>query len=445
VDVVANDTDADGDTLTLQSVGTAAHGSVSIVGGKAQYSPEPNFNGSDSFNYVVSDGFGGTANGTVNVTINPVNDAPTANNQTIQTNGNTPANIVLTGSDLETDAANLNFVITAGPSHGSLSGSGANRTYTPALNYSGPDSFKFRVTDTGDGAAPPLTSAEATVSITVNDTIKPTITAPANVNVGTGAGATNCSALVTESSLGVATASDNSGNVSISRTGVPAGNIFPVGTTTITYTATDGAGNTAQATQTVTVVDNTPPTVTAPAPVTATADSNGQGIVPNFVSGLVAQDNCGPFTATQTPLAGTTVGLGTTTVTIRVQDQAGNVTIVTTTFTVQAPNTGGPISFTLDVNPPQAKRGKIIKLRVGYNNGSVNQRSVTLVLRYSGDCGVVNIGNFPMVIAAGAHGTNSINYDIPMDACFGTQTLTLDVFENGVKIDTKNTTFGVIP
>jgi len=301
------------------------------------------------------------------------------------------------------------------------------------------------VTDTGDGAAPPLTSAEATVSITVNDTIKPTITAPANVNVGTGAGATNCSVFVSESSLGVATATDNSGTVSITRTGVPAGNIFPIGTTTITYTATDGAGNTAQATQTVTVVDNTPPTVTAPAPVTVTADSNGQGSVPNFVSGLVAQDNCGPVTATQSPLAGTTVCLGTTSVTITVQDQAGNVTTVTTTFTVQAPNTNGPISFTLDVNPAQAKRGKTIKVRVGYANGSANQRSVTFVLRYSGDCGVVNIGNFPMVIAAGAHGTNSINYDIPTNACLGTQALTLDVYENGVKIDTKNTTFAIVP
>jgi hypothetical protein len=87
---------------------------------------------------------------------------------------------------------------------------------------------------------------------------------------------------------------------------------------------------------------------------------------------------------------------------ITVQDQAGNVTTVTTTFTVQAANTSGPISFSLDVTPPQAKRGKNLKVRVGYSNGSTNQRSVTFVLRYSGDCGVVNIGNFPMVIAAGA-------------------------------------------
>ena len=169
--------------------------------------------------------------------------------------------ITLTGSDIETAAANLNFVVSVGPAHGSLSGSGANLTYTPAPNYSGPDSFKFTVTDTGDGASPALTSTEATVSITVNDTINPTVTAPPNVNLGTGPGATSCSLFISDGTLGTATASDNSGVVSIERTGVPAGNIFPVGTTIITYTATDGAGNTAQATQTVIVSDNTAPTI----------------------------------------------------------------------------------------------------------------------------------------------------------------------------------------
>jgi hypothetical protein len=112
----------------------------------------------------------------VTVTVNPVNDAPTANSQAVSTNGNTPVAITLTGSDLETSAGNLTFTVTSGPSHGSLSGSGANRTYTPAANYCGPDAFTFTATDTGDGASPPLTSPAATVSINVNDTVAPTIT-----------------------------------------------------------------------------------------------------------------------------------------------------------------------------------------------------------------------------------------------------------------------------
>jgi len=168
IDVVANDTDVDGDSLSLTSVGVASHGSVAIVSGKAVYSPSANFNGSDSFGYVVTDGHGGQANGSVAVTVNPVNDAPAANSQSVSTSFNTPVAITLTGNDVETASGNLIYVVTSGPSHGVLSGTGANRTYTPAPNYSGPDSFRFTVTDTGDGTSPPLTSSEATVSIAVD-------------------------------------------------------------------------------------------------------------------------------------------------------------------------------------------------------------------------------------------------------------------------------------
>jgi DNA/RNA endonuclease G (NUC1) len=180
IDVVANDTDVDGDSLSLTSVDTATHGSVSIVSGKAVYSPTANYNGTDSFGYVVSDGHGGQANGVVSVTINPVNDAPTANSQSVNTTSNTPRAITLTGSDLETPSGSLTFTVTSGPSHGSLTGSGANRIYTPGVNYSGPDSFNFTVTDTPDGSSPALTSSEATVSITVNDTVPPVITLNGN-------------------------------------------------------------------------------------------------------------------------------------------------------------------------------------------------------------------------------------------------------------------------
>src|SRR5204862_3436682 len=70
----------------------------------------------------------------------------------------------------------LTFTVTAGPSHGALSGTAPNLTYTPTAGYFGPDSFQFKVTDRGNpdncGAvgnfcAAALDSAPATVSITV--------------------------------------------------------------------------------------------------------------------------------------------------------------------------------------------------------------------------------------------------------------------------------------
>jgi hypothetical protein len=145
------------------------------VSGKAVYAPAANYNGVDSFGYVVSDGHGGQASGSVSITVNAVNDPPTAYSQSVATTSNTAVGITLTGNDVETPAS-LTFNVTAGPSHGTLTGTGANRTYSPAPNYAGPDSFKFTVTDAGDGTAGPETSAEATVSITVGDTVPPVIT-----------------------------------------------------------------------------------------------------------------------------------------------------------------------------------------------------------------------------------------------------------------------------
>lgn len=180
--------------------------------------------------------------------------------------------------------------------------------------------------------------ASCTFNVTVNANQSPTVVAPPNVSTTTGAGATTCSAFVSDATLGTATAADTcSGPVTIMRSGVPPGNNFPVGTTTITYTGTDPDGHTGTATQTVTVTDNTPPTVSAPAPSSASADASCQATIPNVVAGSSASDNCTPsgsITLTQSPAAGTSVGLGPHTITVTATDGAGNSSTATTTFTV---------------------------------------------------------------------------------------------------------------
>ena len=102
-----------------------------------------------------------------------INDEPTADAQSVTTAEDTSVAVTLSGSDVETLAANLVFTITQAPAHGSLSGSGANLTYIPAANYNGPDSFQYIVTDSGDGSAPALTSDAATVSINVTPGQRP--------------------------------------------------------------------------------------------------------------------------------------------------------------------------------------------------------------------------------------------------------------------------------
>jgi VCBS repeat-containing protein len=77
VDVLANDTDPENDALTIDSTTQGEHGSVSIVDNKILYTPDADFNGQDSFTYIVKDETGLTSTATANVTVNAINDAPT--------------------------------------------------------------------------------------------------------------------------------------------------------------------------------------------------------------------------------------------------------------------------------------------------------------------------------------------------------------------------------
>jgi hypothetical protein len=108
------------------------------------------------------------------------------------------------------------------------------------------------------------------------------------VTAFTGAGATSCAAFVADSALGTASATDSCPGMVLTRTGVPAGNVFMAGTTTITYTATDAAGQSSAVTQTVTVIDSTPAVVAA----SLTPAGKVHKKAGTFQVGLSAADNC---------------------------------------------------------------------------------------------------------------------------------------------------------
>src|ERR1043166_2100946 len=94
-------------TLNFTIVSQPAHGGLS-GSGPFTYTPAPNFHGSDSFTYRVNDGGPKDSNtSTVNITVTEVNDTPSANSQSVNTNANTPLGITLSGSDVETPAENL--------------------------------------------------------------------------------------------------------------------------------------------------------------------------------------------------------------------------------------------------------------------------------------------------------------------------------------------------
>ncbi|WP_343802515.1 Ig-like domain-containing protein [Marinobacterium maritimum] len=180
-DVLSNDMDADGDALTVSTITQGGNGSVANNGdGTLTYTPDANYNGTDSFNYSISDGNGGNDSATVNLTISAVNDAPSAVAQSVTVIRNEPVAITLTGSDPENTP--LTYLVVFPPANGSLSGTAPNLLYTPNTDYLGYDSFSFTV---NDGA---LTSASAEVSITVEDApavLSVTGITPSTVPIGT--------------------------------------------------------------------------------------------------------------------------------------------------------------------------------------------------------------------------------------------------------------------
>jgi Bacterial Ig domain len=157
--VVLSGSDVDGDAVSYAVVGAPAHGSLSGTAPNLVYTPAPNYNGPDSFTFRVSDGSLSSAPATVSLSVNAVNDAPTANGQAVATNEDASKPFTLTGSDVDGDA--LTYMLVTVPQHGSLSGTVPNLVYTPAANYNGPDGFTFVVYD---GRAQ---SASATVTISV--------------------------------------------------------------------------------------------------------------------------------------------------------------------------------------------------------------------------------------------------------------------------------------
>jgi hypothetical protein len=167
IDTVANDFDVDGNALTLFSVTQGAHGSVSIVGGTALYTPDADFHGADSFTYTVSDRQGGAATATVSVTVTPVNDLPQAADDALAVAEDELLVGSVAGNDSPSgDGGNVWSLVT-GPSHGSLvlATDGSFR-YTPDQDFHGTDSFIYTLTD-ADGDS---VTASATLLITlVND------------------------------------------------------------------------------------------------------------------------------------------------------------------------------------------------------------------------------------------------------------------------------------
>ncbi|MBI3417008.1 MAG: HYR domain-containing protein [Verrucomicrobia bacterium] len=259
---------------------------------------------------VVSNAFGLTSSCTTTVTV--VDTTP----PTITC----PADISV-AADQGQCSAIVSFVVQAGDTC-----SGVNVACNPPSGSAFPVGTTTVSCIATDGAG---LTARCSFKVTVHDTQNPAITCPGDIVVSAAAG--QCSSNV----VFVVSATDNCSVVSLASV-PPGGTAFPVGTTTVTSTATDASGNTSSCSFTVTVQDTQPPVIVCPANISVPPDPGQTSAVVTYT--VNASDNCSAVALLCNPASGSTFPAGTTTVTCTATDATGNAS--TCTFTVTVTSSG---------------------------------------------------------------------------------------------------------
>ena len=349
VAVLANDTDPDGDPLTVTTA-SAANGTVVInADGTITYTPNANFNGTDTITYTISDGNGGTSQAIVTVTVAPVNDPPVAKPDTATTNEDTPVTVAVLANDTDLDGNPLTVTTATAPNGTVVINPDGTITYTPNANFNGTDTITYTISDGAGGfATSTVTIVVAPINdapVAVNDTATTNEDTPLKI-----------SPLVNDSDvdgdpLTITAASSPNGTVTVNPDGtityVPNPNFN--GTDVITYTISDGKGGTATATITVTVTPvNDPPVATNDAastnedtPVTVAVLGNDTDLDGNPLTVTAATAANGTVvvnpdgTVTYTPTANF---FGVDTITYTISDGQGGSSTATVTITVASVN-----------------------------------------------------------------------------------------------------------
>ncbi|KFE68687.1 Ig-like domain-containing protein [Hyalangium minutum] len=452
VNVLNNDTSAPdvGETLTVISVTQpATGGTVTLSSGVVRFTPAPNFNGTTSFTYTISDGNGGFATATVNVTVTPVNDPPTANNDTLTVAEDSGATVVdvLANDTIFPDVGETLTVVsvTQPTTGGTVSLVGGVVSFTPAPNFNGTTSFTYTISD---GAL----MATATVSVTVTPVNDPPTANDDTLTVAEDSGTTVVNVLANDSifpdvgetlTVTAVTQPTTGGTVSLNGGVVrftPAPDFN--GTVTFTYTISDGAlTSTATVTVTVTPVNDAP---TANNDTLTVAEDSGATVV-----NVLANDSSAPDTgetltidSVTQPTTGGTVTLSNGTVSFTpAPDFSGTTSF---TYTISDGN-GGFATATVNVtvtpvnDPPTANDDT---LTVAEDSGAtvvnvlVNDTSapdvgetltvVSVTQPATGGTVTLSSGVVTFTPAPNFNGTTSFNYTIT-DGNGGTDTATVNV------------------
>src|SRR4029079_18918800 len=154
IPALVNDSDVDGDTLTITSVSPAS-GTASISGTNVVFTPATNFVGTATIGYSISDGNGGSASALITVTVSAVNDPPIAVNDFTNTVEDIAVTIQALVNDSDVDGDTLT-ITSVSPTSGTASISGTNVVFTPATNFVGTATIGYSISDGNGGSASSL-------------------------------------------------------------------------------------------------------------------------------------------------------------------------------------------------------------------------------------------------------------------------------------------------
>lgn len=166
IKVLANDSDANGDPLTVTNLTVPTSGTVVLnADNSVTYTPNTGFAGTDAFTYTANDGKANSNVATVTVTVSP-NQAPVAGNDSASANKNTAVTIKVLANDSDPNGDLLSVTNLTAPANGTVVlNTDQTVTYTPATGFTGTDSFTYTASDGS------LTSNIATVTVTVSENI----------------------------------------------------------------------------------------------------------------------------------------------------------------------------------------------------------------------------------------------------------------------------------
>jgi len=163
VNVLSNDSDPEGDVLTVNSTTQGVSGSVTHNGSSVNYTPDAGFIGNDSFTYSIDDGFGGTASSTVSITVTAQNHPPVAGADSVVIASGDIVVIDVLSNDSDPDGDEITILSVGIANKGTVSWQPGQATITYAHDprRKGSDSFSYTISDGRGG------SASTTVSITL--------------------------------------------------------------------------------------------------------------------------------------------------------------------------------------------------------------------------------------------------------------------------------------